>query len=262
MRPSLLFLCVLALTTSAWAGSAEFLPDASLRLQAGGYTPVENHLAWDAWIGGGASLVRWNAATAYMTADVETVLGNERRTFDALQANYHLEGGARLELGAPAVTLFFHHVSRHEVDRPKLEAVDWNVLGARIAAPFPAGFQVPGRVELGVGYAVQESNVGYRWEATGRMDADLVGRGSIRLFVSAYARYVNAVPTASFPRDDFVDFTAEGGVRFSNGPRVLSLFGAFDHRNDVYVQAPGVLDRGLFGFRIGVGSGSPTNPAP
>lgn len=250
--------CVLALAATASAGQAELLPDASLHLEASRYSPVETDLHWDSWIGGGASLVRVDAATAYLTADLETVLGNTRRTFDATQANYHLEVGGWLKLGERKVSLFFHHVSRHLVDRPKPEAVDWNVLGARVMAPLPWA-TLPGRFTLGVGHTTQESSLGYGWEMTGRVEADLVGRGPKHLYLSADARLVTAESSPRFPRGGFVDFNAEAGVRFSNGARALQLFAAFDHRNDVFVEAPGVRDRAQFGFRIGVG---PTSPLP
>ena len=257
MRTPLLILCILALGAAASAGQPELLPDASLRLEASRYAPVETDLHWDSWIGGGASLVRWDAATAYLTADLETVLGNTRRTFDATQANYHLEVGGWLKLGEKEVSVFFNHVSRHVVDRPKPEAVDWNVLGARVMAPLPRWLAAPGRVTLGVGHTTQESSVGYRWEVTARVEADLVGRGSTRLYATADARLVTAEASPRFPRGDFVDFNAEGGVRFSNGARALQFFAAFDHRNDVFVETPGVRDRAQFGFRIGVGPSSP-----
>ena len=258
MKIPSLILCVLALAGTASAGQAELLPDASLHLEASRYAPVETDLHWDSWIGGGASLVRVDAATAYLTADLETVLGNTRRTFDATQANYHLEVGAWLKLGERKVSLFFHHVSRHVVDRPKPEAVDWNVLGARVMAPLPWA-ALPGRLTLGVGHTTQESSVGYGWEMTARVEADLVGRGPKHLYLSADARLVTAESSPRFPRGGFVDFNAEAGVRFSNGTRALQLFAAFDHRNDVFVAAPGVRDRAQFGFRIGVG---PTSPLP
>ena len=85
-------------------------------------------------------LVRVRDTTAYFTADVETIIGDTLRTFDANQANYHLEAGLRQRVGRGAATLFFHHVSRHYVDRAKTQAVDWNILGAtdRVADPVRA----------------------------------------------------------------------------------------------------------------------------
>lgn len=57
---------------------------------------------------------------------------------------------------APA---FFHHVSRHDLDRPKEQAVDWNVGGARVATGVHRGSPTSASAELGVGRVVQTSFV-------------------------------------------------------------------------------------------------------
>jgi hypothetical protein len=75
--------------------------------------------------------------TGYITVDVETILGRERRPFDANQANYHLEGGLRSRAERHLLIPFFHHISRHLVDRPKTQLVDWNLLGLRAAGSRP-----------------------------------------------------------------------------------------------------------------------------
>jgi hypothetical protein len=237
-----------AVAFPAAAQSRTVFPDLSARLTAIRYAPAEATLGWGGWIGGGVGLVRISGATAYVDADLETVIGSERRAFDANQANYHLEVGARRPLGPVEATVFFHHVSRHAVDRPKPAAVDWNVLGVRVAGRFGGGAV---RYEAGVGHTTLISLVDYRWELRGRLEGDLVSRPWGQVYAGVDARAVTTRPSTLFDRGGFVDLTAEAGVRWPRGSRHLDLFVAFDHRNDVFLETPSVRDRALLGLRIG-----------
>jgi hypothetical protein len=253
-------LCLIFVPTMAFADPPELLPETSLRLQAARYSPTAPGLHWDTWIGGGTDLVRIDRATLSFQADVETTAGNTRRTFDATQANYHLEPALRVDLGGRCeLTVFYHHVSRHEIDSLKVQAVDWNVLGLRAGVPLPEELGVPGRFTLGLGHTTQNSLVGYRWEIVGQVEADALRRPWGALYAFARARAVTAERSSSFPRDGFVDLVVEGGARWSRADKTLQLFVAYEHRNDVPIEQPGVEDRALFGLRLGLRS---TTPAP
>ena len=226
-----------------------FLPEAFARLQAARYVPADEDQVWTGWIGAGADLVRAGRVTVEFTADVETLIGRERRTFDANQANYHLAGAARVTLGRYEIAPFFHHVSRHVVDRPKAQAVDWNILGVRAAAPLAGG---RGRVAAGVGHTTQVSLVGYGWELTARAEVDLVRHGAGEAYAALDVRRVTAEAVPAFPRGSFTDLTVEGGARWRSGARTLDTFAAFERRNDVFIEVPGARDRLLLGFRVGL----------
>lgn len=237
------------------AGEIEILPEVTVQLEGAYYVPAEDAFVWDTWIGAGASLLRVKATTAYITADVETVLGRERRIFDANQANYHLEGGLRIRTGRHLVIPFFHHVSRHLVDRPKNQLVDWNLVGVRVSGPLPEEFPLPARYALSVGHTVQWRTVGYEWELRGVLDLDLFRRPWGTSYLRADLRFVTVSTQARVPRGNFADFLGEGGVRFGGGGRSVDLFVAYEHRNDVSLFAPGARDRALLGLRIGLGPG-------
>jgi hypothetical protein len=251
MRGAVLLAAALPLLAGPDRASADtvFLPEAFARLKAARYVPADDDQAWTGWIGGGADLLRVGRTTLEFTADVETIIGRERRTFDANQANYHLAGAARVAAGRYEVAPFFHHVSRHVVDRPKAQAVDWNMVGVRVTAPLPDG---RGRVTVGVGHTIQVSLVGYGWELTGRGDVDLVKRPFGEVYAALDVRRVTADSVPAFPRGSFTDVAVEGGLRWRSGPRSLDTFAAFERRHDVFVEAPGVRDRLLLGFRIGL----------
>jgi hypothetical protein len=240
---------VTAAAPHASADEVEVLPAVTVHLEAARYAPSERALRWSTWIGAGVTAFRVGTWTFFGKADLETILGDELRTFDANQANYHLELGARIPLGPLALSPFFHHVSRHHVDRPKVRAVDWNVLGLRLSAEPHAG-EVPLRFRASLGRTTQASLPGYQWELTGALEADLVrwtggagyARGSFRL--------VTVEEMAELPRGDFADLTAEGGVRWLFGPRSIEAFVAFERRHDVLLEVPSERDRALLGFRI------------
>jgi hypothetical protein len=239
----------LAAADPAKADAPSFLPEAFAHLEAARYVPADEEQAWTGWIGAGADLVRAGRVTVEFTADVETIIGRERRTFDPNQANYHLAGAARLTLGRYEIAPFFHHVSRHVVDRPKVQAVDWNILGVRASAPFGGG---RGRVTAGVGHTTQVSLVGYGWELTARGEVDLVKRAFGEAYAALDLRRVTAEADPAFPRGSFTDVTVEGGARWRSGARTLDTFAAFERRNDVFIEVPGARDRLLLGFRIGL----------
>jgi hypothetical protein len=243
---SALALLFLASTPSA---TGELLPEVSVQLRAARYVPAATDFVWQGWIGAGATVVRVRDTSAYFTADVETIIGDELRTIDPNQANYHLEVGLRQRVGRGAATVFFHHVSRHYVDRPKTQAVDWNVLGAQIAWPIRSGPR-PVHVTASLGHTTVTSLVGYRWEITADVDAELARLGSAVLFGRGGVRLVSIDPDPDLPRGSFADASLEGGTRFRRDGRALELFAAVEQRNDVYLEMPGRLNRALFGFRI------------
>jgi hypothetical protein len=259
IRPGLVACAFVALSLPAFADGPELFPEASLRLQGARYAPVDTDLHWDTWIGAGAGLVRVDQTTLYFRADVETIAGNTRRAFDAAQANYHLEPGIRVDLGRDReVGLFFHHVSRHQIDTGKTAAVDWNILGLRGSASLPG---LPIRLTASLGRAVQQSLVGYQWEIVGRIEADALRRPWGAVYFTTIGRGVTTETSPAFPRDGFFDFLLEGGVRWARAERTAQLFVAYEHRNDVLVLEPGYKDRALFGFRLGLRSSTPA-PSP
>jgi len=252
---------VLLLSVPAYArsGDVELLPDVTVRLRAALYAPAEPDFQWTGWVGAGAGLLRVKKVTAYTTADIETIVGNTRRTFDANQANYHLELGARRDFERSAVMLVFHHVSRHAVDRPKTQAVDWNILGVRATLQSPPSFPVPTRLTVGAGHTTQQSLINYRWEFTGRIESDLVTWPFGEVYLLADVRGVTADFSEEFPRSSFVDLSAEIGPRWTRGGRSFALFVAYERRNDVLLLTPALRTRALFGFRIGFAGDASSN---
>jgi hypothetical protein len=227
----------------ALGGDTALLPDVSIYLEAARYQPVEIDQGWTGWIGAGAGLVRLAGFTPYFSADIESLLGHRNRPFEATQINYHLEPGIRREIGAFTTAFFFHHVSRHAVDRAKAEAVDWNIMGVRATGPLSRSVAF----HLSVGHTTQQSLVGYQWEVIGGLALGAEGP----LYAAADVRWVTVEPDPAFPRGDFADVRAEAGGRWAQGRAVLQVFAGLERRNDVDLLLPAVRNRFLLGFRIG-----------
>lgn len=232
----------------AAAADFDFLPAVSLHLEAARYAPVETDLHWTATMGGGADVLGLGGFRGYVVGDVETIIGNTRRGFDATQANYSLETGGRWRVRGLTVNPYFHHVSRHLSDREKAPAVDWNVLGLRMDATVGRGGRA--RVGGGVGHTTLASLVGYRWEVIGHGDVELWRRERTAAYGAARARLVTIEPDPALPRGDFLDWAVEGGLRVTREQRVFEAFAAYERRNDVFLLTPGARTRGLFGIRI------------
>jgi len=253
MKRLLVSLALLAPAASA-AAEVEFFPDVTVRLTAARYEPTETDLHWSGWIGAGAGLVRVDGVTAFGMAEVETILGDTLRPFEANQANYHLELGFRKSIGRWELAPFFHHTSRHYVDRPKVQAVDWNMLGLRALGTFHPGGH-PLRVGGSVGHSTQASLPGYQWEVTGLAEFTLRDDATAQPYARAYGRFVTVrdaatATTATLDRGDFLDRGGEVGLRLSRGAHAVELFVGAERRHDVFLEVPGARTRALFGLHI------------
>jgi hypothetical protein len=253
MRRAGLALLVLLPAATARA-EVEFFPEASVRLTAARYEPTETDLIWDGWIGAGAGLLRVDGYTAYGSADVETILGDTLRAFEANQANYHLQFGLRRAFAKWEIAAFFHHVSRHYVDRPKVQAVDWNVLAVGGTGVLHVGGN-PLRIGASLGRTTQASLPGYEWEATATAEYTLRPASRAQPYARVSGRLVTVrdAATATSPtldRGAFLDRAGEGGLRIARGRHAIELFVGAERRNDVLIEEPGARTRALLGLRI------------
>jgi hypothetical protein len=230
---------------------ATFLPEGSLTLMGARYAPADRDFQYDTWVGGELGLLRYWGTTFLAKVEVETILGNELRAFDANQANYHIEGTLKRPWGKRSVEIFFNHVSRHEEDRPKPQTVDWNILGLRLSGPL-GQTPFPMRFLVSAGPTTRSSLVEYRFEMVGRLEGDLLHGPWGALYLSAQARAMKTESKPSLPRNGFVDVNVEGGVRLRRGQRSLQLFAAYERRNDVYPLLPELRTRALLGLRFGI----------
>jgi len=240
-------------TAEKASNESRLFPDFGLHLMGARYAPTQPDLQWTSWIGGSVGLFRIGKASAYGSAEVQTEIGSERRGFDASQAAWELELGVRRRYRDWLFEGFFHHVSRHLVDRDKEQAIDWNLLGVRVLKQIPTGLGVPVRAGGSIAFATLASGVGYEFVATARLEADLWQREDAGVYLRLGARLVALDPEEPLLRGNFVDLTIETGGRLTRGDRMGEIFVTYERRNDVYLDRPAQLDRALFGIRFGVG---------
>jgi hypothetical protein len=250
-RISLVLALVIAIASRLEADPPDFLTDASVRLSAARYAPADLDLRWEGWIGAGIGVLRSDETTAYLNGDIETVLGNTRRQFDATQSNYHIEAGARRPFRWGEASFYVHHVSRHSVDRGKELPVDWNLLALRVRRPLKVGDQVAARLTVGIGRMVQVSTVGYQWEGRTRLEGDLFRRRWGTAYGLADLRVMKTATSDRFPRRGFMDVILEAGARAGRRRQVFEAFLAVERRNDVLLLTPGARRRLRIGVRFG-----------
>jgi len=186
---------------------------------------------WDARFGSELDFIDFGRGRATFAAEYEVLLGDELRIFDPNQGIYTLAGSLSARLRAVEVAGVFHHVSRHLSDRPKRQAIDWNMAGARVRGTFGRGRStLDTRVDVrGV---VQRSYVDYRWEL------DAAARGRVRVAPRAAVVVAGGIRVLGVDgtRDRATQYGArgEGGVRLEGPAAAVELFVAAERRIDPY----------------------------
>jgi hypothetical protein len=224
-----------------------FLSRYAFHLDAAHLSGDDPRLVWEAHYGGDVDVVDYGVGRFTFAADYHVVLGEEIRIFDPNQGNYLLEGALSARVPGIEVAGLFHHTSRHLSDRPKTEAVDWNMLGVRLLAAGGAGrlaLDARGEV-LGV---IQSSTVDYSWAlnadagvryaATPRVG--VVGRGAV---------HVLGVD-GRFDRGTQAGFRVEGGLDLQGDAGALELFAAVERRVDPIPFEADTATWFALGFRI------------
>lgn len=217
----------------------------------------EIRYVWDAHWGGDLDILDYGVGRLTFVADYETVLGSEFRTFDPNQGNYLLEGSASGRVGdGLEVAGVFHHVSRHLSDRPKRQAVDWNMVGGRVRGHGGAGrVEWDGRADLrGV---IQNSFVDYTWEFETVGLARVAIRPRVAFNLRGSWQILGVDGTRA--RGTQVGYRAEGGLHLAGRGAGVELFVAGEQRIDPYQLEFGTIRWMTAGFRIS-SSGPPRVP--
>jgi hypothetical protein len=249
---------ILALTsTSATAQSApadpsvgrhvEFLPRTAFRMGAEHISSDDPRLVWEANFGGDVDFVDYGFGRATVAANYQVMLGEQLRKFDPNQGNYLLEGSTSGRVAGVEVALVFHHISRHLSDRPKLLAVDWNMLGARVQKSATLGItQMDARVD--VRRAVLHSFVDYTWEVDGGLRNRYRLTPAIAAISDVDLRFQGTDGTRN--RGTQTGARGEGGLRFEGRGGAIELFVAAERRIDPFPTEFGVDTWVSAGFRL------------
>lgn len=204
-------------------------------------------LVWDTNFGGELDVLDYRRGRLTFAANYQAVLGEELRAFDPNQGNYILEGALSARLPAVEVAGVFYHQSRHLADRPKVDPIDWNMIGARARRAFLAGaMHVDARVDLRK--TIQHSYVDYAWELDARVRADRVVRPGVGVLAAGWFRHLGV--DGSQARGGQTGARGEAGLRFEGGAGAAELFAAVERRIDPYPLEFGSATWISAGFRL------------
>ena len=228
-------------------GGAVFFPRFAFHLNAEHLSSDDRRFVWDTSFGGELDFVQYRQATGTFYADYQAMLGEEFRKFDPSHGNYVLGGLATARVAGVEVGGGLHHVSRHMSDRAKRFAIDWNMLGVRIARTVTRGsLVVEARADVrGVIYA---SYVDYDWEFDAGLRLRQTVRPGIGLLLGSGVRLVGT--DGSQGRGRQTGFREEGGVRLDGRGAAAELFVAVERRIDPSPLEFGTATWFTAGFRL------------
>jgi len=219
------------LVFASGASAQTFLPRYAFHLDAEHLRSDDKRFSWDADFGGELDILDYRVGRATFLANYEVIVGNEFRHFDANQGNYILEGALSVRAQPFELAAVFHHVSRHLSDREKRQAVDWNMLGARLVGTGAAG-RLSLRGQLDARGVVERAFVDYRWEVAGALAAGYEIRPHVTFIAAGDVRLLGT--DGSRDRGTQVGGRGEGGIRFEGDAGAVELFVAAERRVDPY----------------------------
>lgn len=254
-RGAILSVWILGLTVPAAAqtvtdpppASTTFLSRYAFHLNAAHLSSDDERFVWDADYGGELDVVDYVAGRFTFYANYEVITGEEFRAFDPTQGNYILGGRLSYRFRGLEAAGDFYHQSRHLSDRPKRQAVDWNMIGVHLGGPVTVGpvFLDP-RVDIrGV---IQRSYVDYEWEVDGGVRAVYPLRKHVALVGNADLRFLGV--DGSQDRGTQTGARGEGGVRFEGKVGAIELFIAIERRIDPYPLEFGTAQWFSAGFKL------------
>jgi hypothetical protein len=229
------------------ARTVEFLPRTSFHMAAEHLSGDDPRYVWDADFGGELDIVDYGVGRFAFEGNYQVVLGEEIRAFDPNQGNYILTGLGTFRLGATEVAGVLYHQSRHMADRPKEEAVDWNMLGGRVQRAFSYDeFLFDARADLrGV---FMKTSVDYSWELDAGLRSDVKVHPRIGLLAGVDVRYLGV--DGSRGRGNQTGYKVQGGVRFEGRAGAIEVFVAGERRIDPYPLEVGTAQWVTAGFRL------------
>jgi hypothetical protein len=233
--------------TPSSSRSVELLPRVLFHMGAEHLSGDDERFIWDANFGGELDVIDYGSGRATFVASYQVILGDQLRNFDPNQGNYVFEGSASHRLSGVEIAGVFYHQSRHLSDRPKLNAVDWNMLGVRVRGARAAGrARVDARAD--VRRVIQKSFVDYGWEIDGRVRADVPIRPRMGVLAGTALRLVGV--DGSRNRGTQTGFRGEAGVRIEGPAGAVELFLAAERRIDPHQLEFGAARWTTVGFRL------------
>jgi hypothetical protein len=247
-RSLAIFVCfVVFVSVVPCAGAPELLPRFDVHFDGQYLVSSDDRFNWAFDLGGDIDVVDWGGGRATFVANYEALAGEEFRRFDVNQGNYLLEGVLSFRVRRIEVAAVWHHVSRHLSDRGKRFAIDWNMIAARVGAPWTLG-RVSGSWRADLRKTITNAFVDYDWEleSAGQAVRPLTSRYAA--VAAATARVVGV--DGSRGRGTQAAGRAEAGVRLNGRAAAAELFVGVERRVDPYPVEFGTANWVLAGLRL------------
>jgi hypothetical protein len=224
-----------------------FLPRTAFHMTAEHLSGDDPRYVWEADFGGELDLVGYGTGRFTFEANYQVILGEEIRAFDPNQGNYILAGAASMRVRGVELAGVLYHQSRHMADRPKQDAIDWNMFGGRVRHWIQYR-QARIVVRADVRKTFMHSLVDYSWEVDAGLRSDVHLRPGVGLVLAAGARHLGV--DGSRNRGGQTGYRAEGGVRLEGRAGAVELFVAGERRIDPYPLETGAATWFTAGFRL------------
>ena len=224
-----------------------FMPRTAFHLDAEHLSGDDPRYAWDADFGGELDVVDYGRGRFTFLANYQVVLGEEIRLFDPNQGNYILAGFVSARIRQTEVAAQLYHQSRHLADRPKEEAIDWNMLGLRALRRFSYR-QAVFDARADARGVFMKTTVDYSWEIDAGVRSDMKIRPRVGLLAAGDIRYLGV--DGSLERGNQTGYRVEGGVRFEGDAGAIELFVGGERRIDPYPVEFGIAEWVTVGFRL------------
>lgn len=211
-------------------------------------TDADNQFNWDTDLAVDLDVVDVGFLRANIFANVETMVGSERRGVDPNQSGYTLDVTVFFRLSRGELASTFHHVSRHLSDRATTESVSWNLVGAAYGDRFsvgPFGFEAGARGMGNVG----RNSVDYDGQFDGYLNVTRSISDTIAIIASADGVIV-PVDSSKFGRDTRRGGRLEAELRVIGTAAAVDTFVAWEQRIDAEFAISDTTRWTHVGFRL------------
>ena len=213
----------------ASAQTVDFLTRSDFHLSAEHLSGDDPRFVWDTNFGGDLDLVDYGTGRLTFAANYQAILGEEIRNFDPNQGNYFLTGSLSHRFPALEIAGVFHHESRHLGDRPKVQAIDWNMVGIRVLKAMTLSrASLDTRADLR--WPIMKSFVDYSSEFDSHVRATFPVHQRVGVIAGGGLRLIGVNGTRD--RGTQAGFRVEGGVHLAGKGAGVDLFVAGERRID------------------------------
>jgi len=237
-------------------------PQATVARQQGGLTGFRTSLDikhlngsnadqpfnWDLDVSLDFDLLDLGIIRGNLFGNFETIIGGELRAVDPNQSNYIIDTSIFIRLPRGELSTAFHHVSRHQIDRPDTGSISWNMVGISYGDQLTIG-----QVELDVGAramgTIQRAGVDYRGQFETYFKILRVINQKLSVIASVDGVIV-PVEATFFGRNTQHGGRIEGGVRLRSKVGSFDMFVAWEQRIDASALRHQTVRWTQFGFRL------------